>query len=58
VQELVKTSENVTKDTFLCEQDIQNIVEKLAKEMYKKHENDVKSVHMWARRNPNVLFYY
>jgi hypothetical protein len=45
-------------DTFLCEQDIRNIVKKLAKETYKKHENDVESVSMWAQENPNVLFYY
>jgi hypothetical protein len=49
---------NPTRDTFLCEQDIRNIVIKLAKETCKKHENDVKSVRMWARENPNVLFYY
>jgi hypothetical protein len=36
MQELVETGGNLTKDTFLCEQDIQNIVEKLAKETYKK----------------------
>jgi hypothetical protein len=45
-------------DTFICEQDIWNIDEKLAKETYKKHENDVKSVSMWVQKNPNVLFYY
>jgi hypothetical protein len=38
VHEIVKTSENLTKDTFLCEQNIQNIAKKLAKETYKKHE--------------------
>ncbi len=48
----------MTRDTFLCEQDIPNIVEKLAKETYKKHENDVETVHMWAQENPNILFYY
>ncbi len=48
VQELVETCGNLTRDTFLCEQDIRNIVEKLAKETYKKHENDVESVSMWA----------
>jgi hypothetical protein len=43
--------------TFLCEQDIQNIAEKLAKETYKKYENHAESVCMWARENPNILFY-
>ncbi len=30
---------------------------KLAGETYKKHENNAKSVCMWARMNPNVSFY-
>jgi hypothetical protein len=42
VHELVKTSRNLTKDTFLCEQNILNIVKKVTKETYKKHENDAK----------------
>jgi hypothetical protein len=50
VHELVKTSGNLT----ICEQ---NIVGKLAKEVYKKHENNAKYVCMWAQENPNVLFY-
>ncbi len=54
----METNGNLIKDTYLCEQDIQNIAEKLAMETYKKHENDTKSVHMWAQENPNVLFYY
>jgi hypothetical protein len=58
VQKLVKTRKNLTRETFLCEQDIQNIDEKLAKETYKKHENDAEGVRMWARKNPNILFYY
>jgi hypothetical protein len=32
--------------------------QKVAKETYKKHENDTKSVHMWAQENLNLLFYY
>jgi len=35
VQELVETSGNLTRDAFLCEQDIQNIAKKIAKETYK-----------------------
>ncbi len=58
VHELVKTNENLTKDTFLCEQNIRNIARKLAKETYKKHDNDANSVHMWVREKLNVLFYY
>jgi hypothetical protein len=48
MKELVKIRRNLTKDTFLCEQDIRNIAKKLAKKTYKKHENNVESVHMWA----------
>jgi hypothetical protein len=56
VQELVLTSENLTRDTFLCEQDIQNIVGKLAKETYKKHENDVESVsHVGLRKSKHFV---
>jgi hypothetical protein len=58
VQELVKTNGNLTRDTFLCEQDIRNITKKLAKKTYKKHENNVENVCMWAQENPNILFYY
>jgi hypothetical protein len=57
VHKLVKTSRNLTKDTFLCEQDIQNIAKKLAKKTYKKHDNNAKNVHMWAQKNPNILIY-
>ncbi len=52
MQELVLTNENLTKDTFLCEQDIRNIAGKLAKETYKEHENDVKSVSHVGSREP------
>jgi spore germination protein YaaH len=48
VQELVDIAKNLMKDTFLCEQNIQNIAERLTKETYKKHEIDVESVRMWA----------
>ncbi len=42
----------------LRQQDMRNIAKKLTKKTYKKHDNDAKSVHMWARKNPNILFYY
>ncbi len=57
VQELVKTNRNLTKDTFLCEQDIQNIAKKLAKKTCKKHDKSAKNVHIWAQKNPNILIY-
>ncbi len=58
VQHFVETSGCLTRDTFLCEQDVRNIEGKLAKETYKKHDNDVENVHTWGQENPNVLFYY
>jgi hypothetical protein len=58
VQKLVEIGKNMMKDTFLCEQDIWNIAEKLVMETYKKHENDVESVCMWVQKNPNILFYF
>ncbi len=58
LQHIVETNGCLTRDTFLCEQDIRNIKGKLAKETYKKHENDVENVCMWGQENPNVLFYY
>jgi hypothetical protein len=42
VQHIVETSGCLTRETFLCEQHICNIEGKLAKETYKKHENDEK----------------
>ncbi len=54
----MEIDENLTRYTFLCEQDIRNIVAKLAKEMYKKHENHVESVCMWVQENPNIFLYY
>jgi hypothetical protein len=37
---------------------IWNITKNLAKETYKKHENNANNVHVWVWENPNVLFYY
>ncbi len=45
------------KGNLSCEQDIRNIEGKLAKETYKKCENDVENVYMWGQENPNVLFF-
>jgi hypothetical protein len=59
VQELVKTSENLTWDIILCEQDIQNIAKKLTKE--KRIRNMTMMSKMFAcglEKTPNVLFYY
>lgn len=58
MEEFVETFKNLTRDTFLCEQNIQNIAKMIAKETYKKHETNAKSVRMWVRENPNIFFYY
>jgi hypothetical protein len=44
VQEFVKISRNLMRETFLCEEDIRNILRKLAKETNNKDENDVENV--------------
>jgi hypothetical protein len=41
----------LSKDLFLCEQDIRNVVSKLAKKTYKQHDNDSKNVRMWVKDN-------
>jgi hypothetical protein len=48
----------MTKDTFLCEQNIRNITGKLAKETYKKHENDANNVRMWCGLKRTPTFYF
>ncbi len=58
MQHLVNNGGYLTRDTFLCEQNMYSIVGKLVKETYKKHENDADSVHMWGRENPNLFIYY
>ncbi len=41
----------LSRDLFLNEQDICSMASQLAKEMYKKHDNDVQNVQMWAVEN-------
>jgi hypothetical protein len=41
VQQVIEFGGYLTRDTSLCNQDIQNIARKLARKTYKKHENDV-----------------
>ncbi len=40
VKEMMENSSELSRDLFLSEQDILNLARKLAKETYKKHEND------------------
>jgi hypothetical protein len=48
----------MSRDYFLCEQDIRNLAGKLAKKTYKKDENDSKSVQMWVTKNKETIFFY
>ncbi len=48
----------LSKDLFLCEQDIRNVVSKLAKKTYKQHDNDSKNVRMWVKDNVDNIFYF
>jgi hypothetical protein len=36
----MENNKDLSRDLFLCEQDIYNIAGKLAKKTYEKHEND------------------
>jgi hypothetical protein len=40
VKEMMENSSELSRDLFLSEQDILNLARKLAKETYKKHDND------------------
>jgi hypothetical protein len=40
VKEMMEKNGELSRDLFLSEQDICNLVRKLKKKMYKKHEND------------------
>ncbi len=54
----MENNENLSRDFFLCEQDICNMVGKLTKETFKKDENDAKSVKMWVIQNKEKVFFY
>jgi hypothetical protein len=43
---MMENNDELSRDLFLSEQDICNLASKLAKKMYKKHENDAQSVQM------------
>jgi predicted transcriptional regulator len=40
VKEMMENNGELSRDLFLNEQDIRNLAGKLAKETYKKHDND------------------
>jgi hypothetical protein len=47
VKEMMENSNELSRDLFLNEQNILTLARKLAKETYKKHENDAHNVEMW-----------
>jgi hypothetical protein len=54
----MENNKNLSRDLFLCEQDICNMAWKLAKKTYEKHENGGKSVQMWVSKNKDKVFFY
>ena len=56
--EVCNRGEELTRDLFISEQDIRNIVGRLAIETYKRDDNDAKSVRMWVQKHPDLVFYY
>jgi cupin superfamily acireductone dioxygenase involved in methionine salvage len=58
VKEIMENNKYLSKDLFICEQDICNLAGKLAKETYKKHENDAKNVRMQVSKNKDKVFFY
>jgi hypothetical protein len=58
VKKITKANGVLSKYLFLCEQDICNVVGKLAKETYKQHDNDAKNVKMWVKDNVDNVFYF
>ena len=47
-----------SRDCFLSEVDIRNIVGKVHKDTFIRNSNDAESVRMWVRENPNIVFYF
>jgi hypothetical protein len=58
VKEIMENNGDLLRDFFLCEQNIRNLVGKLAKETYEKDENDAKSIKMWVIENREKVFFY
>jgi hypothetical protein len=58
VKEMMENSNELSRDLFLNEQNILTLARKLAKETYKKHENDAHNVEMWVAENKDKVFFY
>ena len=56
--EVLERGGDLTRDLFICDQDIRNIAGRLAIETYKRDNNDAKSVRMWVQEHPHLVFYY
>ena len=56
--EVCAKGEELTRDLFICDQDIRNVPGRLAIETYKRDNNDAKSVRMWMQEHPHLVFYY
>ena len=56
--EVCQRGEELTRDLFICDQDIRNVAGRLAVETYKRDNNDAKSVRMWVQQHPHLVFYY
>ena len=55
---MCERGEELTRDLFICDQDIRNVVGRLAIETYKRDNNDVKFVRTWVQEHPHLVFYY
>jgi hypothetical protein len=58
VKKITEASGVLSKNLFLCEQNIRNVVGKLAKETYKPHDNDANNIKMWVKDNVDNVFYF
>ena len=56
--EACERGEELTRDLFICDQDIRNVAGHLAIETYKCDRNDAKSVRMWVQEHSHLVFYY
>jgi hypothetical protein len=54
--EVYERGEEFTRDLFIFEQYIHNIVGRLAIETYKRDNNDAKYVRMWVQENSFLVF--
>ena len=56
--EVCERGEELTRDLFISDLDIRNVVGRLAIETYKCDNNDAKFVRMWVQEHSNLVFHY